>query len=163
MCFTLVDNSYAFSPLCSPRVQGTLSIWLNRRRSTLPLLQPRLAQSAHCSQSASSMVVLIATAPSPPFRLIHPPGLLSPLGTARLLHQSHCSLRQPPPPRFIPPSGSIVALLTTIRIAPFRQPPPHRPFLPLAGVVFRSHRRRFGYGALVASRGIWGAPEPACP
>ena len=32
---------------------------------------------------------------------------------------SRRSFRQPPPPRFIPPSGSIVALLTAVRIASF--------------------------------------------
>ena len=42
--------------------------------------------------------------------------------------------RQPPSPRFIPPSGSIVALLTAVRIAPFRQPPSPR-FIPPSGSI----------------------------
>ncbi len=56
--------------------------------------------------------------------------------------------RQPPSPRFIPPSGSIGALTRCRSHRLFRQPPPRRPFPPLAGTAFRSHWHRFGFGAL---------------
>ena len=58
------------------------------------------------------------------------------------------SFRQPPPPRFIPPSGSIVALFRFRSHCSFRQPPPPLPFPPLAGSVLRSHWQRFGFEAL---------------
>ena len=102
------------------------------------MLSPGPGLTLHLAQSSDCL-----------FRKLPTPSLLPPLGAAGLRNP----FRQPPPPRFIPPSGSIVALLTTVRIAPFRQPPPRRPFLPLAGAVFRSHRRSFGYGALCRFKG----------
>ncbi len=112
--------------LCQARrlqMKGFRSIWFNRRNAHIPQAQWSLR---------------FATAPSSPFRLIHPPDPFPPLAGAGFLHRSHCLFRQPPSPRFIPPSGSIVALLTFVRTALFRQPPPPR---------FTRHRRRFGYGA----------------
>ena len=55
--------------------------------------------------------------------------------------------RQPPTPRFIPPSGSIGALTRCRSHRLFRQPPSPLPYPPLAGSGFRSHWRRFGFGA----------------
>ncbi len=57
----------------------------------------------------------------------------------RIAHcRSHCLFRWPSPPRFISPSGSIVALLRYRSHCSFRQPPSPR---------FTRHRRRFGFGA----------------
>ncbi len=60
-----------------------------------------------------------------------------------LLRSACIALFRPlPPPGLLPPLGA--AGLRN----PFRQPPPHRLNLPLAGAMFRSHWRRFGFGAL---------------
>ena len=125
-------GSLALSALVSQASFSSLhpSIWLNRR-------------TAHCVRIARFASLL-------PRRLnrraaaLPLASLVSPFPTPHFIRHRR---RSAPEPRFIPPSGSIGALSRCRSHRLFRQPPPHRPFPPLAGAAFRSHRRRFGSGA----------------